>query len=159
MLDDIPSTHRNFVEPPESTPHAILRVVTKGHVRIYPKSTCYSSSVPGSGVVIKNYIFPIGAEGFNGQSRGIALPYPADSWAEVRLTAEQPVVIHHAIAFDVKKERYACEVKLTFVPKTGRHYLNIGDVDYNKISCQTKLMDISSDSQPTFSIRAERCKN
>ena len=115
--------HSNYAEPPEEVPHAVLRVISDGLVRLVPDATCADLSKPGAGFAVSSDRLYQGAYGSNGQLRGVVGHGPPGvAQGEFRVAADRPLTLHYTYTWVAGGYEYACRIARTFTPQAQAHY-------------------------------------
>ena len=114
---------RTAAEPPETTPHALLRISTDGYTWVQPGTACEWTGNPRGGIAVTANQIYIGARGFTGRVLGVVGDAPKGlSSGELRVAANEPVTVAYSAFWTVGNLNYNCYTFRSFVPVQGAHY-------------------------------------
>jgi hypothetical protein len=123
VKDQLVMGFTTYSEPSASEANATIRIVSDGDVSLYPNSACTSSRVPGAGFVVVRDRISVGAQGLNGQKRGVPGVAPAGFvFSEVRAPAGVPLTIGYTTDWQDGRKLWVCHRNMTFVPEPGASY-------------------------------------
>lgn len=148
----------NYTEPPENSPHALLRVSSDGNVAAFPASACQSGTVPNSGIALSRAQLQIGAGGLNGQKRGVpGSPLAGQPYAEFRVPAGVPFTLFYASGWGERGGNYGCAKGVYFTPQTGAAYEFVAVTIQAQRLCGVRLRDLAKPEFPVVLQDAPRC--
>jgi hypothetical protein len=155
-VDGVKLASTNYVEPPETAPHALVRFVSDGHVVIHPNSTCRSSKPKGSGVVVNNISMSLGAKGLPNQKRGMTSAPPNNGkYTEVRVPSDVPVTI---MSITAVSDKYSCRIGRYFVLAKGAEYTITDVADIEAKKCALLVYKEKPESEIIKTQEATYCK-
>lgn len=139
---------RNYEETPETSPHALVRLISDGAIYMTPQSSCFAYTSPRSGLAISNNRLYIGARGFNDQKRGVVGEAPKGlATGEFRVDANKPLTLKYIVVWRSGDYDYSCGYKGSFIPEENKHY-QIETQKFQRDKCGMIINEI----KPSFQI-------
>ena len=158
-MDLLSTGSRTVVEPPEATPHALLRISTDGMTLVQPGSACESMANPRGGVAVMASQLHLGARGVTNQVRGVVGDAPKGFVSgELRLTAGEPVTVLYSVTWPVGDYTYNCRLVRSFVPLAGAHYQLVTPSDASQRRCSMAVLQLAPAPLLVETAAAPKCK-
>ena len=158
-MDMLGAAFRTVDEPPESTPHSLLRISTDGMTWVLPGSVCESVTNPRAGIAVSANQIYLGARGVTNQLRGVVGDAPKGvASGELRLTAGEPVTLRYNQSWRVGDYIYHCQVSRSFVPVPGAQYQLLTSSDASQRRCGVVLMQLAPVPLLVETAAAQKCK-
>lgn len=158
-MDLLSMGSRAVVEPPEATPHALLRISTDGMTWVQPGSACESMANPRGGVAVSASQLYLGARGVTNQLRGVVGEAPKSVVSgELRLTAGEPAILLYSVNWRVGDFNYNCHLARSFVPVAGAHYQMVTSSDASQRRCGLAVLQLAPAPLLVETAAAPKCK-
>lgn len=150
---------RTVQEPPETAPHALMRISTDGYTWVQPGSRCESAANPRGGLAVSANSIYIGARSLEGQRRGVTGAAPAGmASGEIRLTAGEAQVVTYSVGWRQGDWQYNCHAARSFVPEVGAHYQMLTVVDPTTRRCGIQVLRLLPTPEPVETAEAPACQ-